>query len=342
VNRPPRLASRRWRALVAVAALLSTLACSHTAHGPHKPASAELRSVAERVAAEGVVELPLLVHQGYPFVAGEVNGRRGHFMVDNGTPFRFFFNANFAPVTMGRELGRGQAGSGQPIVVHEARGVQTLRLGPDAARELEPAQAATGEGLRAADFSFIETGVQPDFLGFVGAPWLSPFAFLLRYAPARWLLSDAGAGAQRLLEGSERVALIRFEGRDGSLPYATLQVDGVNLRARFDTGTPGVLQLTAQFRARLERAGVLRCTESNEPARSTRCELEGLRYGATALELAPLLTNTGSDNRITLGAALLSRYVTVWNLSQATIDLRRDTSRCLISEKPQPAHSASQ
>ena len=290
-----------------------------------------MRSVAERVASETVVELPLVIHRGYPFVPGEANGRRGHFMIDNGAPFRFFLNSHFVPVTVGRELGRGKAGSGQPIVVHEAQDVNSLRLGPHAARELPPAPAGTGagsaDGIRTADFAFIEAGLRSDFLGFIGAPWLSSFAFSLRYAPARWLLADAGAGAQRLLEGSGRVALIRFEGVEGPLPFATLEVGGEKLRGRFDTGTPGVLQLTAAFRARLEGLGALRCRERTEPVPTTECELKGLRYGAAELELEPLSTVSGPDNRITLGAALLSRYVTVWNLRQSTLDLRRETLR---------------
>jgi hypothetical protein len=307
--------------------LLSLQACAQFG-----PALTEPRSLAGRIASEAVVELPLIVHKGYPFVPGEVNGRNGHFMIDNGTPFGFFLNSHFAPVSVGRELGRGSAGSGQRIVVHEAQGLISLSLGSHVAREVQPNTAGPNpsgpnHGIMAADFAFIEAGVRPDFLGFVGSSWLSSFAFSLRYAPARWLLADAGAGAQRLLEGSERVALIRFEGQEGPLPFATLQVAGEKLHARFDTGTPGVLQLTAEFRARLESAGALHCQERSEPAPTTQCQLKGLRYGKTDLELEPLSTKTGSDNRITLGAALLSRYVSVWNLSQSTLDLRRDTSR---------------
>ncbi len=284
-------------------------------------------NAAERVAAEGVVELPLRIHQGYPLVSGEVNGKHGHFMLDTGSPFRFFLNSHFVPVTVGPEVGRGHAGSGQAIVVHQGRDVTSLTLSGTGSREVQPAKPGTAAGIMSADFAFLQEGAIPDFLGFIGEPWLSSFSFSLRYAPARWLLTDTGAGAQRLLHGSERVALIRFEGRDGPLPYATLQIDGVDLRARFDTGTPGTLQLTAELRARLERTGALLCHDDDKLKPTTTCKLEGLRYGPAVLELDALATNIGPDNRITLGAALLGRYVSVWNLSRSTIDLRRETSR---------------
>jgi hypothetical protein len=80
-------------------------------------------------------------------------------------------------------------------------------------------------------------------------------------------MADAGAGAERLLAGSDRVALVRLEGQDGPL-----------------------------------------------------------RYGAATLEMGEIATSTGPVDRMTLGAALLARYVSVWNLSRSTIDLRRDTA----------------
>lgn len=321
----------RAAALLSLAAVL--LALQGCVHAPAPTPAAAHRSVAERVAAEGVVELPLLIHQGYPFTPGEVNGRRGYFMIDNGSPFRFFLNSQYAPVTVGRELGRGRAGSGQPVVVHQGLDVRSLGLGPDAAREVQPDAPARGEAIMTADFGFIDAELRPQFLGFVGDPWLRDFAFSLRYAPARWLLADAAAGTHRLLQGSERVALIRFEGREGSLPFATLQVDGMDLRGRFDTGTPGVLELTPAFKSRLERAGALRCDESPDVgapkpgAGPLQCRLQGLRYGTVTLDLDALTTSIGELNRITLGTALLRRYVSVWNLQASTLDLRRENER---------------
>lgn len=302
---------------------VALLALQGCAAMPRESLVTDPPSVAERVAAEGVVQLPLVV-RGYPFVPGEVNGRRGYFMIDNGTPFRFFLNSTHAPVTPGAEVGRGQAGSGQAIVVHETRDLSSLRLGPDLAGEVGPDGVSSTAGIMVGDFGFIETGLPLGFLGFVGAPWLSDFAYSLRYEPPRWWLADADDGADRLEEGSERVALIRFEGQDGSLPYATLEVDGEDLHARFDTGTPGVLDLTADRKARLERVGALRCQEGVGPEAHTMCELSGLRHGDVALELDPLLTRVGPDTRITLGTALLRRYTSVWNLRHSTLDLRRE------------------
>ena len=316
------------RAAAAWLLLLPLLLIQGCAGLPEGPPGAE-RSMAERVAAEGVVALPLTIRQGYPLAAGTVNGRAGHFMLDTGTPFRFFLNHRFAPVAVGPEIGRGQAGSGQPIVVRPAQGVTSLTLGGmreiGGSRALQPARPDPAAGLVAADFGFLQAGPVPDFLGFVGAPWLSTWAFSLRYSPARWLMADTGAGAERLQAGSDLVALVRLEGQDGPLPYATFHLDGVPLRVRFDTGTPGMLHLSPGRRAQLERSGALRC-QTGTQQEPERCQVAGLRYGAAALELDEIATSTGPVDRMTLGAALLARYVSVWNLSRSTIDLRRDTA----------------
>ena len=44
------------------------------------------------------------------------------------------------------------------------------------------------------------------------------------------------------------------------------------------------------------------------------------------LDTAPLPLTIGADNRIVLGIALLQRYVSVWNLRDGTVDLRRALS----------------
>jgi hypothetical protein len=322
---------RTWAMLVMAVELAWLQGCVHAPSPATMPAH---RSLAERVAAEGVVEVPLVIQHGYPFTPGEVNGRRGYFMIDNGSPFRFFLNSQYAPVTVGPEVGRGRAGSGQLVVVRRGLGVTSLSLGPDAAREVRSEAPASGEGIMAADFGFIDANVRSQFLGFLGDPWLRDFAFSLRYAPPRWLLADAADGAQRLLQGSERVALIQFEGREGSLPFATLQVGGMELRGRFDTGTPGVLELTPELKSRLERAGALRCgeapdggTERPGSGRVLQCRLQALRYGTVTLDIDPLNTSIGEVSRITLGTALLRRHVSVWNLRASTLDLRRETGR---------------
>lgn len=174
----------------------------------------------------------------------------------------------------------------------------------------------------AGDFGFLQQ-VIPDFLGFVGTPWLAAHAFSLRYVPARLLLADADTGTARLQQGSTRVTLIRFDGQDGPLPFTTFQLGDIELRALFDTGNPGSLQLTAEAHARLAQAGALRC----DPGPPATCTPVGLRHGAQALDSGALALTIGADNRMVLGTALLARYVSVWNLRAGTLDLRRATDR---------------
>lgn len=275
------------------------------------------QAVAAAVRAQAVVELPIEIHHGHVLVAGQVNGQPGRFMLDNGTPFGFFLNRNQVALAVGPELARGHAGSGQPVVVHAALDVASLHLAGHA--ELPGPAGGPDLAPHAADFGFLQT-IIPDFLGFVGAPWLARQLFALRYAPARLLLADADRGAAALQQGSERVALIRFEGRDGVLPHARLQLGDTDLRGLFDTGNPGTLQLTADTRARLERSGALRC-ENGPPV---RCQPLDLRHGTQRLASSPMPLTLGADNRVVLGTAVLQHHVSVWDLRAGTLDLRRD------------------
>ena len=276
-------------------------------------------SLAEAVRSQGVVDLPIQIHQSYVLVAGQVNGQPGRFMLDSGSPDRYFLNRGVIPLAVGPEVSRGRTGSGQAIVVHDALDVASLQLAGHA--ELPDAGGTPAAGVRAADFSFLQPLI-PDFLGFVGAPWLGAQVFALRYAPAQLLLADPGQ-ADRLLQGSARVTLVHFEGKDGTLPHATFQLGATDLRALFDTGSPGALQLTAETRTRLEQAGALRC-DAGPPA---ACVPQGLRHGQQVLDSGALPLTIGPDNRIVLGAALLQRYISVWNLRAGTLDLRRATPR---------------
>lgn len=311
-----------WR-LAAAGAVLALQGCAAIGDQDPGPAAASGpagRSTADAVRAQGVVDLPIEIHHGYVLVAGQVNGQPGRFMLDSGTPYRFFLNRNAVPLTVGPELARGRAGSGQAIVVHAALDVAALQLAGHA--ELPDTDAPPASGMQAADFGFLQQLI-PDFLGFVGAPWMAQHVLALRYAPAQLLLADADTGADRLQQGSERVTLIHFAGQDGALPYALFQLGGIHLRALFDTGNPGSLQLTAEAHARLTQAGALHCN-AGPPV---TCVPLALHHGPHLLESDALPLTIGADNRIVLGAGLLQRHVSVWNLRAGTLDLRRDNSR---------------
>lgn len=270
--------------------------------------------LSERVAADTVATVPMIVKDGYIFIPGEVNGKAGKFMLDNGSPFRFFLNSHYVNVTVGPEIARGRAGSGQPIVVHTSKDVDTITFGDNAYRAVSDAMAA--------DFQFIENGIVPDYLGFIGAKLLSAFTFSINYSQTQLAFSDASRPPDVLYGKSKPVALVAFEGNDGSLPYATFGLGGVELRARFDTGSAGVLQLPLDLKTKLEKAGNLYCRMTKQDPPTTVCKVTGLKYGDTTFELDGLQYSEGHESKGTFGAALLRHYLTIWNLQKRTIEFR--------------------
>jgi len=271
--------------------------------------------LSERVASDTVATVPIIVKDGYIFIPGEVNGKVGKFMFDNGSPFKFFVNSHYVKVTVGPEIARGRAGSGQPIIVHSATDIQTITFGDNAYRNVSDVMAA--------DFQFIETGIVPDYLGFIGSKLLTAFAFSIDYSQTQLAFSDASKPTDILYGKSKPVALVAFEGNEGPLPYATFSLGGVELRARFDTGSPGALQLPLDLRTKLEKAGNLSCRVTMQDPQTTVCDVTGLKYGHTTFELDGLQYSEGHESKATFGAALLRHYVTIWNLQKRTIEFRR-------------------
>jgi len=105
--------------------------------------------------------LPFHLIDGYIFIDGQVNGKKGKFMFDTGTPFAFFLNHHFVPLAKDKYLSAGQAASGQSIVLHTQNRAVSIKL----------ADQIQFDGLKSvphSNFDFIQNNVMDKFLGMAG------------------------------------------------------------------------------------------------------------------------------------------------------------------------------
>lgn len=256
------------------------------------------------------VELPFDLVTGKPMVAVEVNGRPGRMLLDNGTPEKMMFNRDALSLPPGIETGRGRAASGQVIVVQRTQaprvtvGGQPITLAP---------QVNTG------NFGFVQEAFGPDYLGFIGTPFMQPYALMFDYSRrvvTFFRVDAAGNWPVAPPEAASLVADVHFSLFPGAQPTTAAVVGGIPMLLDFDTGDSGTLYLRPETRRALEATGQL------EPD-GERVVLSTLVFGGAQFSGVRLLVReagsaedfrvSGAANLLRLGSDFLAQHPSVWN-----------------------------
>ena len=109
---------------------------------------------------------PFHLIDGYIFIDGQVNGRKGK--------FAFFLNHHFVPLTKDKYLSEGHAASGQFIVLHTQNRAVSIKL----------ADQIQLDGLKSmphSNFDFIQNNVMDKFLGMAGHGFNKNYLFIINY-----------------------------------------------------------------------------------------------------------------------------------------------------------------
>ena len=280
------------------------------------------------VPTSGRVLLPFRLTNGYILVDASVNGTPGVFMFDTGTPMTFFLNRALAPLDSGTPLSVGKAASGQQFQLFLHDKVKDI----DVASRLHFADL---DGIRSADFSFVQQGIASDFLGFMGYPLFKPYEFTIDYAARHIAVRRAPASA----DGNEpppgastKIATFAVTAVGPQPGSMTLQAGTIELPALFDSGSPGVLNLTAPHRAALLAAGVL--VPSTKGAGGTRDRsaptlyaLQAVTYQGQAFTIDELTVESAAADLLSIGYPFLKHYRSVWNATLGTVTLWDATVR---------------
>lgn len=273
-------------------------------------------------------EIPFALIDGKPMLAVQVADQTGVMMFDNGTPAMVFLNREAAALPPGQEVGRGQAASGQEIIVqvHPAPAVQVAGL-----------PMAVENPAHSGNFGFTEGAYGADFLGFVGMPSVQDHAILLDYD--RRVLTVARVAA----DGS--MALPAPPAADVLAEFAILLLpDELHMVAgamgdhpmllSFDTGDSGTAYLTLATQAALQDAGLL------APLADGRVRLGGVALGGADIGVVEVnlitasspqdVRGSGQPDELRLGAGFLAGHPMIWNLAAKRMTLLRRGSSYLV------------
>lgn len=272
--------------------------------------------------------LPFHLFNGHILIDGAVNGRAGKFLFDTGTEFPFFLNNHFLSLSKDQYVGRGQAASGQEMVLYrQETPVLALEIADQVRFENLPTQMHTDWGFLAQAYSM------PSFLGSIGHGFNQNYIFVIDY-DAQTIVFHAQCEDEsilaRVIDPARVLAAFKFTptGVDGKMPEVELHIGNEVISAFFDTGSQGSLELTETTKNSLEKRGFLSHLFSeyaygaHEP--NTRATLKGLRYGPDLLHDARNLSfKTGTKNRLGLGFHFMKNYVTVWDYKRQILTLLR-------------------
>jgi hypothetical protein len=263
------------------------------------------------LASEPIV-LPFMNIGGYIMINGSVDGIRGKFMFDSGTPFEFFFNNNKVNLVSDEFVSSGQAGSGQPITVFKQQKSVLVDLFYNAIRQ------ECNEVMH-TDFYFIQKGISSDFIGMIGGG--SRKIFSIDYKLNEVVIYDSLP-----IIGDEYIKLTVI---NSHLPEVSLEVNGVGISGYFDTGNLGSLMLTKETELILRNAGYLNVTKSSwfngEPVNLNIASIYNIKYHETDLgEVEQLIFKSGDTNRLGLGYSFLKAKKSIWDLENSTIYIARN------------------
>ncbi len=274
------------------------------------------------------LSLPFFSLNGHMLIDGAVDGKQGKFLFDTGTEFAFFLNNNYLKLEKEQFIARGNAASGQEMVLYRQRApLSSIEIG-------KAIRFETVRGFTHADWSFLEEGYGiPAFLGSVGHGFNRNYLFVIDYdvQSITFYPYDERGHVRSLVVDPEKV-VARFEftptGVAGKIPEVAMHVGDGPIAAFFDTGNLGTLELTESMQTVLAQKGLLKLTPSEYAYGTyesvTRAELKGLRHErALFAAIRNLMFTSGTKNRIGLGYQFLKNHISVWDYQNRTLTLLR-------------------
>ena len=286
-------------------------ASSQLPPGAMTPTQAEI----ERTVPPIGQDIPFRLVDGFIMLEGVVNGESGFYMLDTGSPFALFLNNHLLTLGPSRQIASGSAGSGQRVVVLAHENVDSLTLWGDVRfRDVRWAQSA--------DFGFIEDGIVPQYLGFIGHGILKNFEFTIDYDRSNLFFSRLDPDGEALVSSvplEDVHATLMFACRDCDHQYDQIpfRLGEIPLTLGIDTGNSGgQLTLTARTKEALEHSGHL-------TAQGDSYILEGLEHEEVSFSVDDLRVMVGETDGGTLGYSFLRQFKTVWNYQLGTLVLVR-------------------
>ncbi len=267
--------------------------------------------------------LPFHLIDGYIFIDGQVNKKKGKFMFDTAASFAFFLNNHFIPLAKDNYLSKGYTGSGQLLVLHTQNQPVSVNL-------TEQIKFAKLKSLPHSNFNFIENAVVKSFLGITGHAFNKDYLFIINYDDQTiefHSLKQNDKSLSHYIDNNRIIAILPFIAKDdGRKPELEFLIGTQKVTGIFDTGNPGSLTLTQDMKTRLENEGYLSVEKKDysygryEPHLS--CTLRKLMFNGHALnDIHNIQLRIGNKNELWLGYQFLKSYISVWDYKNKIITL---------------------
>ena len=272
--------------------------------------------------------IPFSISDGdKPMLEARVAGKNGHLLFDNGTPDALLLNRAALALPAGKFLARGNAASGQVVVIHEH---------PTPVIEIAGQKVRLPVRIRSGDFAFTAPAFGADFLGFVGTKMIDTDAFLLDYARHQLTLFRTDKNGTLPLpppQTGDIVATMRFMIWPGGQPTFAAAIGTLPIVTDIDTGDGGTLYVTTATRSQL-------ITQRHLEADGTKWHLRDLSIAGVLFEPTPVrlvvaggpedFRTEGHLDQLRLGSAFLAAHTCLWNFSTKTLTFLKPDSAFLV------------
>ncbi len=268
-------------------------------------------------------EIPFEVVDGRALVAVVVDGQAGVMMLDNGTPEAVMINRDAVPMADGQEVARGNAASGQPVVV-------MMHQAPEVSVGGQP--LALPEKVVSGDLGFVEAGFGAGFMGFIGTPGLEAHPFVLDFAQRKLIVLRANALTvpQPDIRGQ-----IVFSIWPGEQPTSVAQIGATAVLLDFDTGDRGTFYLRDETRVLLQDTGHL--VGGPELWDLSGLQIGGIDLDPTTVRLVQTggpedFRKTGASDFLRLGADFLAENPVMWDFAKRQLVFLAPGAQVLSSD----------
>ena len=120
------------------------------------------------------IVFPITLINAYPLISGEVNGIKGKFMFDTGSPTTISINDNFLNLSGKKEVRKGVVGSGQTYTMSTNDRISSIKL-PDGQEYNDLPNIESG------NYNWLQEKITPDFIGYIGYAFFKGYIFKLDY-----------------------------------------------------------------------------------------------------------------------------------------------------------------
>lgn len=265
---------------------------------------------------------PITLTNAFPLISGEVNGIKGKFMFDTGSPTTISINDNFLSLPGKKEVGKGVVGSGQSYMKNTNDTIYSIKL-PSGLEYNDLLNIESG------NYNWLQEKITPDFIGYIGYAFFKGYIFKLDYLKRKitfYKNTESRKLSKDFLKGEKILATIYFETRNlPNHPFVKLKIGDVNVIASFDTGQYGLLCLGDEAKEILEKKSLVQSIGTDAYDDSliniNEIEIQGMKisvkgiYPITFEQTLPFRKAIGitESNYMSIGYRFFDQYKTVWD-----------------------------